>query len=52
MNLDALIFMLSAWGFTLGLLVFCIIILAKNPQADSDLNNNADNDSKNLNEQR
>jgi len=51
MNLDALIFMLSAWGFTLGLLAFCIIILVKNPQANSALTNNADSDSQNLNKQ-
>jgi len=49
MNLDALIFMLSAWGFTLGLLAFCIIMLVKNPQAGSFLTNNAENDSRNLN---
>lgn len=34
MNPDALIFMLCAWGFTLGLLAFCIIMLAKNPSND------------------
>jgi len=47
MTLDALIFMLSAWGFTFGLLAFCIIMLVKNPQANSFLTNNDENDSRN-----
>jgi len=31
MNLDAIIFMFCAWGCTLGLLAFCLIKLAGNP---------------------
>lgn len=45
MESDALIFMLLAWGFTLGLLAFCIVMLAKHPQVVSVLTNNfGDND--------
>jgi len=42
MNLDALIFMLCAWGFTLGLLAFCIIKLMNN--SDHNFNNTEDID--------
>jgi hypothetical protein len=51
MNLDALIFMLSAWGFTLGLLAFCIIMLVKNPNRKSDMSDNACEDNPNRNRQ-
>ncbi len=44
MNLDALIFMLCAWGFTLGLLSFCIIMLVRHPVNNSD--NNPESDKK------
>ena len=37
MNLEAVIFMFCAWGFTLGLLAFCIIKLAYS--ADNNFNN-------------
>ncbi|MEX0998755.1 MAG: hypothetical protein WD000_02170 [Thermodesulfobacteriota bacterium] len=42
MNLDALIFMLCAWGFTLGLLAFCIIKLMNS--SDHNFNNTEDMD--------
>jgi len=48
MNLDALIFMLSAWGVTLGLLAFCIIVLMKNPDGRSVMTDNAKNDKRNI----
>jgi len=37
MNLDAAIFMFCAWGFTLGLMVFCIIKLMNS--TDNNFNN-------------
>ena len=37
MNLEAAIFMLCAWGFTFGLLAFCIIKLMNSP--DQNFNN-------------
>jgi len=43
MNLDAAIFMFCAWGFTLGLLAFCIIKLIQNPQNNSALNEEREN---------
>lgn len=43
MEIDALIFMLIAWGFTLGLLTFCVVMLIKHPQIVSVLTNNANN---------
>ncbi|MEQ9619314.1 MAG: hypothetical protein RIG61_09085 [Deltaproteobacteria bacterium] len=43
MEADALVFMLTAWGFTLGLLAFCVVMLIRNPQIVSVLTNNANN---------
>ena len=43
METDSLIFMLIAWGFTLGLLTFCVVMLIRNPQIVSVLTNNANN---------
>lgn len=43
MEADALIFMLIAWGFILGLLTFCAVKLIRNPQIVSVLTNNANN---------
>ncbi|MCK5506780.1 MAG: hypothetical protein KAJ10_16565 [Thermodesulfovibrionia bacterium] len=51
MNLDALIFMLSAWGFTLGLLTFCIVTLMKNPNSKSVMTENAENNSRKIKKQ-
>jgi hypothetical protein len=41
MNLDAAIFMFCAWGFTLGLLAFCIFRLTYSSNHDF---NNSDGD--------
>ena len=43
MHANALIFMVLAWGFILGLLAFCTVMLIKNPQIVSVLTNNANN---------
>lgn len=43
METDALIFMLIAWGFTLGLLTFCVVMLIRHPQIVSVLTNNTNN---------
>ncbi len=40
MELNALILMTISWGFSLGLLTFCVVKLAKNPQNASVINNN------------
>jgi hypothetical protein len=32
MDLDALVFMLFSWGFTLGTLIFCVVKLSKHKQ--------------------
>lgn len=47
MERDALIFMLLAWGFTLGLLAFCVVMLAKHPQVVSVLTNNIGDNNRN-----
>lgn len=36
MNLDAALFMFFAWGFTLGLLAYCLIKLSYSSNHDSD----------------
>ncbi len=43
MEANALVFMLIAWGFILGLLAFCVVMLIRNPQIVSVLTNNANN---------
>lgn len=46
MEADALVFMLIAWGFTLGLLAFCVVMLAKHPEVVSVLTNNIGDDNR------
>jgi len=38
MEIDALLFMLLSWGFTLGILTFCVIKLYRNPDSASTIN--------------
>ncbi len=42
--------MLLAWGFTLGLLTFCVVMLVRHPQVVSVLTNGSGNNKNNKGE--